>query len=94
MTATPTTTATDTEPWTPGNPQHEAEAKKLDVWPLDASNAALLNEVHPRGYVQSSNASPEEVYDLIAIGAGAGGLVSSKQVRMLEHAFVLALCRL
>jgi hypothetical protein len=65
-------------PWTVGNPLHEEEAKKLEIWPLDEHNAALLNEVHPRGYIQSEDA-PHEEYDLIAIGAGAGGLVSSKQ---------------
>ena len=69
--------------WTPGNVQHEQDAKKLDVWPLDEHNAVLLNEVHPRDYTQSSD-EPHEVYDLIAIGAGAGGLVTSKQVRILH----------
>ena len=67
------------KPWTAGDPEQALEAKKLDVWPLDEANAALLNEVHPRGYEKSSE--PHPVYDLIAIGAGAGGLVSSKQVR-------------
>lgn len=64
-------------PWTPGNTEHEEEARQvLNVWPLDVHNAALLNEVHPRDYAGNS---PYEEYDLIAIGAGAGGLVSSKQ---------------
>jgi hypothetical protein len=68
-----------TNSWVANDPEQIAEAKKLEIWPLDEHNAALLNEVHPRGYVQSSEI-PHEVYDLIAIGAGAGGLVSAKQV--------------
>ena len=65
--------------WTPNDAeQAEVARAKLDIWPLDESNAVLLNEVHPRDYL-SSTETPHEVYDLIAIGAGAGGLVSSKQ---------------
>jgi hypothetical protein len=75
MTATATTT-----PWKANDPEQIEEAKKLGVWPLDESNAGLLNEVHPRNYDMSCD-EPHEVYDLIAIGAGAGGLVSSRQVR-------------
>lgn len=42
-------------PWTPNDPEQVREAKeKLEVWPLDEYNAALLNEVHPRGYEKSS----------------------------------------
>lgn len=68
-----------TTPWTAGDvEQAKQAAEELDVWPLDEANAALLNEVHPRGYVQSTD-TPHQVYDLIAIGSGAGGLVSSKQ---------------
>lgn len=53
---------------------------KLNVWPLDESNAKLLNEVHPKEWDMSSYAQDSNiVYDLIAIGAGAGGLVSSRQ---------------
>lgn len=55
--------------------QAEEARTKFNVWPLDESNAILLNEVHPRDYVQSTQ-EPHEIYDLIAIGAGAGGLVS------------------
>jgi hypothetical protein len=40
--------------WTENDPDQILEAKKLDVWPLDEFNAALLNEVHPRGYEKSS----------------------------------------
>jgi hypothetical protein len=74
------TRSTATAPWTAFDTQQEKEARDtLDVWPLDEENAKLLNEVHPRGYVQSTT-EPHEVYDLIAIGSGAGGLVSCKLV--------------
>ena len=65
--------------WEPKNPDHVEDARsKLNVWPLDEYNAVLLDEVHPRDYLTSAE-KPHEIYDLIAIGAGAGGLVSSKQ---------------
>ena len=51
----------------------------MDVWPLDDSNVALLDAVHPRDWKDPEPPSSEAEYDLIAIGAGAGGLVSSKQ---------------
>lgn len=64
--------------WIPGDKEHKRRAREeLEVWPLDEHNAALLNQVHPQDYVSPNE--PHEVYDLIAIGAGAGGLVSSKQ---------------
>jgi Pyridine nucleotide-disulphide oxidoreductase len=77
--------ATDLEQWTPGN---EAQAKvareKLEIWPLDEHNAALLNEVHPFVYQTKLGDGGDDkaeppVYDLIAMGSGAGGLVSSRQ---------------
>mmetsp|Transcript_854 Transcript_854/g.1651 ORF Transcript_854/g.1651 Transcript_854/m.1651 type:complete len:553 (+) Transcript_854:32-1690(+) len=50
----------------------------LGVWPLDEHNARLLDAVHPRSWPVPS--CPDDfVYDLIAVGAGAGGLVSAKQ---------------
>ncbi len=53
---------------------------KLKVWPLDEENVKLLDEVHPKSWEQQeAQPSDETVYDLIAIGAGAGGLVSSRQ---------------
>eukprot|EP00546_Thalassionema_frauenfeldii_P013594 CAMPEP_0178915474 /NCGR_PEP_ID=MMETSP0786-20121207/12046_1 /TAXON_ID=186022 /ORGANISM="Thalassionema frauenfeldii, Strain CCMP 1798" /LENGTH=522 /DNA_ID=CAMNT_0020588587 /DNA_START=228 /DNA_END=1796 /DNA_ORIENTATION=- len=64
--------------WKANDVSQEDAARKLDIWPLDEYNAKLLNEVHPRDYLQSTS-DPHELYDLIAIGAGAGGLVSSKQ---------------
>jgi hypothetical protein len=63
--------------WTAFDTDQEEEARtKLAVWPLDEYNAQTLNEVHPRNYVQSTT-DVHDVYDLIALGAGAGGLVSS-----------------
>jgi hypothetical protein len=65
--------------WTAADEAQAKEARsKLQVWPLDEYNAALLNQVHPIDF--ESSEPPHEIYDLIAVGAGAGGLVSSKQV--------------
>jgi len=54
MTTKATTTDDDPSgvlPWTPNDPEQALEARqKLQTWPLDEHNAALLNEVHPRGY--------------------------------------------
>ena len=44
--------------------------------PLDELNVKLLDEVRHRNYV---NPAPLDVYDIVAIGSGAGGLVSSRQ---------------
>jgi pyruvate/2-oxoglutarate dehydrogenase complex dihydrolipoamide dehydrogenase (E3) component len=44
------------------------------VSPRDEYNEALLAHVHPPGWV---NPEPKPEYDLIVIGAGAGGLVSA-----------------
>lgn len=65
--------------WTAADEEQAKEARsKLELWPLDEYNAALLNQVHPIDF--ESSEPLHEVYDLIAVGAGAGGLVSSKQV--------------
>jgi pyruvate/2-oxoglutarate dehydrogenase complex dihydrolipoamide dehydrogenase (E3) component len=50
----------------------------VGVWPLDEHNTKLLDCVHPRDWPNPDKAS-DFVYDLIAVGAGAGGLVSAKQ---------------
>ena len=46
-----------------------------NVWPLDEHNLELLNKVHPTNWVdpQANNGK----YDLVVIGAGAAGLVTS-----------------
>lgn len=81
--------------WNPFDKEQEEEARsRLSLWPLDEYNAKTLNEVHPRGYIQSTS-DIHEVYDLIALGAGAGGLVSSKRtnrsVLFRRHTLVLNL---
>ena len=62
--------------WDPASDAEAAEA--LGVTPLDASNLALLDAVHPVEW-EDPTTEPGFVYDLVVIGAGAGGLVSSKQ---------------
>lgn len=49
------------------------------VWPLDEHNTTLLNNVHPPEWQdpQAPNKDGSYVYDLVVIGAGAGGLVTS-----------------
>jgi pyruvate/2-oxoglutarate dehydrogenase complex dihydrolipoamide dehydrogenase (E3) component len=49
----------------------------LDVWPLDEYNAVLLNKVHLLDNINSN--PPYDEYNLVVIGAKAGGLISSKQ---------------
>ena len=46
----------------------------VGVSPLDAHNVFLLDQVHPRAWVDPQ---PKPRYNLVVIGAGAGGLVSS-----------------
>ena len=46
----------------------------VGVSPLDAHNTALLDCVHPKQWV---NPSPKAAYNLVVIGAGSGGLVTS-----------------
>ena len=68
-------------PWQPSphaTPDDISLAQSLHIWPLDEPNVNLLNEVHHRSYM---NPRPVDIYDLVVIGAGAGGLVSSRQVR-------------
>lgn len=58
--------------------------EKLNVWPLDEYNIELLNQVHPKSWTERESegeqgADDVSVFDLVVIGSGAGGLVSSKQ---------------
>jgi pyruvate/2-oxoglutarate dehydrogenase complex dihydrolipoamide dehydrogenase (E3) component len=63
--------------WDPKSESHIQDAKqRLHIWPLDEANTSLLNQVHPKEW---PHASDDTIYDLISIGAGAGGLVSSRQ---------------
>lgn len=52
--------------------------EQSQIWPHDEHNLVLLDNVYPRKW-QDPKPEPGFVYDLIAIGAGAGGLVSAKQ---------------
>ena len=82
--------------WSIGNKNDVDTVKsKLHMWPLDEYNIKLLNEVHPKNWSNtkkeggkedgsSDSNSDVKTYDLIAIGAGAGGLVSSRQVRIIR----------
>lgn len=56
----------------------EQITEAIGVSPLDEHNATLLDNVHPVEW-KDPDRGPDFVYDLIALGAGAGGLVSAKQ---------------
>ena len=60
--------------WNKGSEKEAFEAGHLK--PLDSHNAELLNKTHPYKYV---NPEPKELYNLVVIGAGAGGLVTAAQ---------------
>lgn len=51
---------------------------EVGVWPLDDHNVKLLDNVCPRNW-ENPTRPDDFVYDLVAIGAGAAGLVSAKQ---------------
>jgi len=64
--------------------------EEFHIWPLDEYNIKLLNEVHPKQWIsplQQNTQGLEDVddvntieyFDFVSIGAGAGGLVSSRQ---------------
>jgi hypothetical protein len=55
-----------------------AEAlRRTEVGPLDEHNAKLLDQVHPHGW--ENPPTPAAVYNMVAIGGGAGGLVTAAQ---------------
>ncbi|TKB28381.1 FAD-containing oxidoreductase [Desulfopila sp. IMCC35006] len=66
----------------PSLPEPDAELGNMDqidleaigVSPLDAHNAKLLDNVHPKKWLDPE---PKSSYNLVVIGAGAGGLVSA-----------------
>lgn len=55
-----------------------ARLRDIGVFPLDEHNVRLLDQVAPRAW-QDPRRGDDFTYDLVAIGAGAGGLVSAKQ---------------
>jgi len=54
-------------------PQRDFNAGQ-SVWPLDKHNLTLLNHVHPTAWKDPKSTN---TYDLVVIGAGAAGLVTS-----------------
>lgn len=73
---------TTTMVWTPNSSEQKSMSDELSIAPLDEYNAKLLNEVRPLDY-KNPTVQQGTVWDLVVIGAGAGGLVSSRQVRHL-----------
>jgi hypothetical protein len=65
--------------WTPNSSEQRSLSNELSISPLDQYNAALLNEVRPLEY-NNPEVGWGTVWDLVVVGAGAGGLVSSRQV--------------
>mmetsp|Transcript_10354 Transcript_10354/g.12775 ORF Transcript_10354/g.12775 Transcript_10354/m.12775 type:complete len:188 (-) Transcript_10354:95-658(-) len=65
--------------WSPTDA--ETARKQLNIWPLDEQNIKLLDQVHPKTWPARPHSTTDVpvIYDLVAIGAGAGGLVSSRQ---------------
>eukprot|EP00753_Platysulcus_tardus_P010728 PLAT300.1.p1 GENE.PLAT300.1~~PLAT300.1.p1 ORF type:complete len:683 (+),score=331.18 PLAT300.1:33-2051(+) len=66
--------------------------EELEVSPLDDYNVKLLDAVHPTGWVDPE---PKGRYNLVVIGAGAGGLVTSSgaagvgaRVALIEEALL------
>lgn len=49
-------------------------APDFEVFPLDEHNAKLLDCVHPKEWIDPD---PPGVYNMVVIGAGAGGLVTA-----------------
>ncbi|MGA1862499.1 mercuric reductase [Deferribacter thermophilus] len=47
---------------------------KFDIYPIDEFNRKLLNNVHPENW---ENPTPAKKYNLVVIGAGTAGLISS-----------------
>src|ERR1044071_7350302 len=51
-----------------------AHTEAILIKPIDAHNARLLSNVHPRDW---ENPSPAPCYNLVVIGAGTAGLVTA-----------------
>ena len=77
-------TSTDYQPLSlqPEVPQRDPNLAALEqvdlavcgIAPLDEYNIELLNRVHPKNWLEPK---PKSTYNLVVIGAGAGGLVSA-----------------
>lgn len=77
-------TSTDYQPVSlqPEVPQRDPNLAALEqvnlavcgIAPLDEYNIELLNRVHPKNWLEPK---PKSTYNLVVIGAGAGGLVSA-----------------
>jgi hypothetical protein len=74
------------DPLQPSFPETDLEAlnaKDVHVaskmWPMDSYNTTLLNHVHPPEWQDppAENVDGSTNYDLVVIGAGAGGLISA-----------------
>eukprot|EP00535_Pseudo-nitzschia_heimii_P009655 CAMPEP_0197192024 /NCGR_PEP_ID=MMETSP1423-20130617/24416_1 /TAXON_ID=476441 /ORGANISM="Pseudo-nitzschia heimii, Strain UNC1101" /LENGTH=683 /DNA_ID=CAMNT_0042644833 /DNA_START=50 /DNA_END=2102 /DNA_ORIENTATION=- len=73
-------------PWQPNFPKPDfASLNPKDVhvashvWPMDSSNTTLLDNVHPPDWndPKANKADGSSTYDMIAIGAGVGGLITT-----------------
>ena len=62
-------------PWEAKVLHEGVEALATSIPPIDKHNIQLLNNVHPVPWTDPNPASP--IYNLVVIGGGAGGLVSS-----------------
>lgn len=52
----------------------QVDLEAIGVKPLDAHNSKLLDNVHPKEWL---NPEPKDNYNLVVLGAGSGGLVSA-----------------
>jgi hypothetical protein len=52
----------------------QVDLEACGISPLDTHNAELLDHLHPKQWVDPT---PKSSYNLVVIGAGAGGLVSA-----------------
>jgi pyruvate/2-oxoglutarate dehydrogenase complex dihydrolipoamide dehydrogenase (E3) component len=52
------------------------QREHVEMAPLDHDNARLLDQVHPHSWTPPT---PEPVYNMVVVGAGAGGLVTAAQ---------------
>ena len=66
-------------------------AKPLEVLPHDEHNRRLVANVHPPDWV---NPTPEGRYNLVVIGAGTAGLISSRLASSLGAKVALIECHL